>query len=213
VKEQIIQFGRVQRGKLGVTIQGMDRDLAQSFGLSEPAGALVANVEPGSAADKAGLKAGDVVLAVDGVKATDSGDLPRLIGEKRPGSPVKLEVWRDGKSRTVTATLDEMSAETTAEAPAGERGEDTGGKLGLAGRALTGEEATQLGVRGGLVVERVAGPAAQAGLQAGDVVLALNNQPITDVGQFRKLLEQAGNRFALLVQRGSSRLFVPVRIG
>ena len=214
VKDQIIQFGRVQRGKLGVTIQGMDKELAQSFGLSEPAGALVANVEPGSAAEKAGLKAGDVVLAVDGVKAADSGDLPRLIGEKRPGSAVKLEVWRDGKSRTVTATLDEMSAETTAEAPAGgERGEDTGGKLGLAGRALTGEEASQLGVRGGLVVERVTGPAAEAGLQAGDVVLALNNQPISDVNQFRKLLERAGNRFALLVQRGGSRLFVPVRIG
>jgi len=213
VKDQIIQFGRVQRGKLGVTIQGMDKDLAQSFGLSEPAGALVANVEPGSAADKAGLKAGDVVLAVDGVKATESGDLPRLIGEKRPGSTIKLEIWRDGKTRTVSATLDEMSPETVAEGPAAERGEDTGSKLGLAGRALTGEEASQLGVRGGVVVERAEGAAAAAGLQPGDVVLALNNEPITGVDQFRKLLEQAGKRFALLVQRGGSRLFVPVRIG
>jgi len=214
VRDQLIKFGRVQRGKLGVTIQGVDKELAQSFGLPEPTGALIANVEAGSAAEKAGLRAGDVVLSVDGVKAVESSDLPRLIGEKPPGATVKLEVWRDGKARPITATLDEMSPETTAEAPTTPgRGEDAGGKLGLTGRVLTPEEATQLGVRGGVIVEQVSGPAAQAGLQPGDVILALNNQPVNGVEQFRKMLERAGNRFALLVQRGSSRLFVPIRIG
>lgn len=213
VKEQIIKYGRVQRGKLGVTIQGLDRDLAQSFGLDEARGALVANVEPGSAADKAGLKPGDVVLGVDGTKVGDSGDLPRLIGDRRPGSTVKLEIWRDGKSRSVTATLGEMNPEAVAEAPTGTpRGEDAGGKIGLAARALSGEEAAQLGVRGGVVVERVNGPAAQAGIQPGDVILALNNEPVLNVQVLRQLLDKAGNRFALLIQRGASRIFVPVRI-
>jgi serine protease Do len=215
VKDQIVKYGRVQRGKLGVTIQGLDKDLAQSFGLSEPRGALVASVEPDSAGDKAGLKPGDVVLAVDGTKVGESGDLPRIIGDKRPGTAVKLEIWREGKSRTVSATLGEMNPETLAELPGGgaPHGEDAGGKLGLAARALTGEEAAQLGVRGGVVVERVNGPAAQAGLQQGDVILAVNNQPVGNVQTFRQLLEKAGNRFALLVQRGGARIFIPVRIG
>jgi len=216
VKDQLVKFGRVQRGKLGVTIQTVNRELAQSFGLTEPKGALVANVEPEGAADKAGIKVGDVVLAVDGTKVDDSGDLPRIIGDKRPGSAVKLEIWRDGRSRTVTATLGEMSNEAVAEGPAGpggQRGEDAGGKLGLAARSLTGEESAQLGVRGGIVVERVNGPAAQAGLQPGDVILALNNQPVTTVPMFRQQLEKAGNRFALLVQRGNTRIFLPVKIG
>ena len=214
VKDQIIQYGRVQRGKLGVTIQGVDKDLAQSFGLDEARGALVSNVEAGSAADKAGLKPGDVVLAVDGTRVGDSGDLPRLIGERRPGTPVKLEIWREGKSRTVNATLGEMNPETLAEATAGgdKRVEDAGGKLGLAARPLSGEEAAQLAVRGGVVVERVNGPAAQAGIQPGDVILAINNEPVLSVQSLRQLLDKAGNRFALLIQRGGSRIFVPVRI-
>ena len=214
VKDQIIKYGRVQRGKLGVTIQGVDRELAQSFGLSEPAGALVSNVEPGGPAEKAGLKAGDIVLGVDGTKVKDSADLPRIIGDKRPGTPVKLEVWRDGRSRTLTATLGEMSNEAIAEGPAAPngRGEDAGGELGLVVRPLAAEEASQLGVRGGLVVERVTGPAERAGLQTGDVVLALNNEPVTSASSFRELLEKAGNRFALLVQRGGARIYVPVRI-
>ncbi|NMF87996.1 DegQ family serine endoprotease [Aromatoleum petrolei] len=216
VKDQIVKYGRVQRGKLGVTIQGLDKELAQSFGLSEPRGALIASVEPDSAGDKAGLKPGDVVLGVDGTSVGDSGDLPRIIGDKRPGTSVKLEIWRDGKSRTVSATLGEMNPETLAEVQGGgegKRGEDAGGKLGLAGRALTSEEAAQLGVRGGLLVERVNGPAAQAGLQQGDIVLAVNNQPVTTVQAFRQMMEKVGNRFALLVQRGGTRIYVPIRTG
>jgi serine protease Do len=213
VKDQLIKFGRVQRGKLGVTIQGLNKELAQSFGLSEPKGALVSSVEPDSAADKAGIKAGDVVLGVDGTSVSDSADLPRLIGEKRPGTRVRLEIWRDGRTRELTATLGEMSPEGVAAIAPERGGEDIGSKLGLAARPLTGDEASQLGVAGGLVVERVAGPAAQSGMQPGDVILALNNQPVTGIDQFRKLLEQAGNRFALLVQRGGARIFVPIRIG
>jgi len=212
VKEQLVKFGRVQRGKLGVTIQAVSSELAESFGLDKPKGALVSSVEPGSAAEKAGIRPGDVVLAVDGVEVADSADLPRLIGEKRPGSKVRLKLWRDGRSREVSAVLGEMGGETLA-ANESTGSENTGGRLGLAARALTPREADQLGVAGGLAVEQVNGPAARAGLRPGDIILALNNQPVRTVDEFRKLVAAAGNRFALLIQRGDARLFVPVRIG
>lgn len=210
VKQQLVEFGRVQRGKLGVMIQAVDKDLAQTFGLKEPMGALVSSVEPGSAAEKAGVQPGDVVLGVDGVRVADSADLPRLIGDKRPGTPVRMEIWRDGRSRIVTATLDEMQSEALAEVPT--QPEDTGGKLGLTVRPLTADEVTRLGVHGGLAVENATGPAAAAGLRPGDVILALNNQSVTSVDQFRQLVERAGNRFALLTQRGNSRIFVAISL-
>ncbi|QDF95134.1 peptidase [Azoarcus sp. DD4] len=211
VKDQLVTHGRVQRGRLGIAIQNVDKELAQSFGLPDARGALVANVEAESAAEKAGIKTGDVVLSVDGTRINDSADLPRLIGDRRPGTRVKLEVWRDGRSREVSATLDELSGDASAAARPG-RGESAGGKLGLTARPLSSQEATQLGLAGGLVVESANGPAAKAGLERGDIILAINNQPVSNVAQFRQLLERAGNRFALLVQRGGSRIFVPVRL-
>ncbi|THF62251.1 DegQ family serine endoprotease [Pseudothauera rhizosphaerae] len=212
VKDQLVEFGRVQRGRLGVTIQGVSGELAESFGMEKAAGALVSSVEPGSPAEKAGIRAGDVVLGVDGAEVADSADLPRIIGDKRPGTKVRLRLWRDGKTRDVTAVLGEMSSEPLAAAePAA--GESAGSRLGLAARALNPREASQLGVAGGLVVERASGPAARAGLQQGDVILALNNQPVRTVEEFRQLLDRAGNRFALLIQRGDARLFVPIRLG
>ncbi len=213
IKDQLVQYGRVQRGRLGVTIQGVSAELAQSFGLDKARGALVSSVEGGSPAEKADIRPGDVVLAVDGVELEDSADLPRIIGDKRPGTRVRLQLWRDGRKRDVNAVLGEMGGEQVAAVAPESRGEDTGSRLGLAARALSGQEARQLGIAGGLVVERASGPAAQAGLQQGDVILALNNQPVRSVEQFRQLLGRAGNRFALLIQRGDTRMFVPVRIG
>ena len=213
IKDQLVAHGRVQRGRLGIAIQGLDKDLAQSFGLPDERGALVASVDPDSPAEKAGLKPGDVVLSLDGNRIKDSADLPRIVGERRPGTRVRMEVWRDGRSRELVATLEELKAESAPVAAANQDGgESIGAKLGLTARPLTAQEASQLSVRGGLVVEGSSGAVARAGVQRGDVILALNNQPVTSVAQFRDLLERAGNRFALLVQRGGSRIFVPVRI-
>ncbi|ATE62003.1 DegQ family serine endoprotease [Thauera sinica] len=213
IKDQLVAHGRVQRGRLGIAIQGLDKDLAQSFGLPDERGALVASVDPGGPAEKAGLKPGDVVLNLDGTRINDSADLPRIIGEKRPGTRVRLDVWRDGRSRELVATLEELKAESAPAASATpDGGESMGAKLGLSARPLNPQEASQLGVRGGLVVEGSSGAAARAGVQRGDVILALNNQAVTSAAQFRELLERAGNRFALLIQRGGARIFVPVRI-
>ena len=211
VKDQLQQYGKVRRGRLGVLIQGMDKDLAQSFGLPDATGALVARVEEDSAAEDAGLQPGDVVLAVNGEKVSESAELPRMIGELRPGTEIELEIWRDKKSRKVMATLGAMNSESFASDDPENRGEEAG-KLGLTARVLTGDEAEELGVEGGLRVESVSGPSEEAGLREGDVLLALNNQSIKSVDQFRKLVDKAGKRFALLVHRNNGRIFVPMRI-
>ena len=214
VKDQLLKYGKVSLGRLGVAIQGLDAELAQNFGLDKPVGALVASVENGSPAEKAGLAPGDVVLGVNGQKVDNSADLPRIIGEQKPGSVVRLSIWRDRKARDINVTLGEQAGEKLAATGGAERkGESASGKLGLTGRALTGQEAARLGVPGGVVVEGLSGPAAKSGLQPGDVIIGVNNQPITGIEQFRKLLDAAGNRFALLIQRGGSRIFLPVRIG
>jgi serine protease Do len=213
VKDQLQKYGKVSRGRLGVAIQGLDADLAQNFGLDKPNGALVANVEPGSPAEKAGLQPGDVVLGVNGQKVDSSADLPRIIGDQKPGSVVRLSVWRDRKAREVNVTLGEQVGEKVAAMGSPDKkNPSASGKLGLTGRALTAQEASRLGVPGGVVVESVSGPSAKAGLQPGDAIVGVNNQAITSIDHFRKLIEAAGNRFALLVQRGNSRIFVPLRM-
>lgn len=213
VKDQLQKYGKVSRGRLGVTIQGLDAELAQNFGLDKPSGALVANVEAGSPAEKGGLQPGDVVTAVNGQKVDSSADLPRIIGEQKPGTTVRLSVWRDRKNREINVTLGEQATEKSLAASPDRKGENPSAKLGLTGRALSPQEASRLGVPGGIVVEGASGPAAKAGLQGGDVILGINNQAVTSVEQFRKLLDAAGNRFALLVQRGGNRIFVAVRLG
>jgi serine protease Do len=211
IKEQLQKFGKVERGRLGVVIQGVNPDLAQSFGMDRPRGALIASVEPGSPADKAGLKPGDVVLAVNGASIDESGDLPRVIGDMRPGARARMQIWRDRKERALVATLGSLEPAPAAVDPRG-RGENAGGKLGLSVRPLTPQEASQLELPGGLLVEEVRGPAARAGLEQGDIVLAVNNQFVTTVAQFRAAVGHAGERFALLVQRDDGRIYLPISL-
>jgi serine protease Do len=179
--------------------------------MDRPRGALIASVEPGSPADKAGLKPGDVVLAVNGASIDESGDLPRVIGDMRPGARARMQIWRDRKERALVATLGSLEPAPAAVDPRG-RGENAGGKLGLSVRPLTPQEASQLELPGGLLVEEVRGPAARAGLEQGDIVLAVNNQFVTTVAQFRAAVGHAGERFALLVQRDDGRIYLPISL-
>jgi serine protease Do len=210
VKTDLQKYGKVSRGRLGVTIQGVNKELADSFGLKKPQGALVAAVEPRSPADKAGIKTGDIILAVDGRDVESSADLPRIIGESRPGTQVKLKIWRQGGTKELSASLSEAPADkvATADTPA----KTKPSKLGLAVRPLTEEERNQIESEGGLLVEQAEGPAARAGVQAGDVILAVNNQPLKSVDQLRRLVDKSRGSIALLIQREGNKIYVPVRL-
>ena len=210
VKDQIVAHGKVEHARLGVSVQEVNQAFADSFKLPKPEGALVSQVEPGSAADKAGLKSGDVIVRVDGQPVVASGDLPARIGMAKPGDSVKLEVWRQGKAEQVTAQLGGAKGKTAKTADAGPAQQ---GKLGLALRPLQPQEKAEAKVDGGLVVEQASGAAARAGVQPGDVVVSVNGQPVTDIEQVRGLVAKADKSVALLIQRDGQQLFVPVRIG
>jgi len=211
IKEQLQKYGKASHGRIGVAIQPVTRDLAESFGLHKPEGALVANVESGSPADKAGMQSGDVVLGVNGRKVDDSSELPRIIGQLPPGTRASIKVWRKGSTRDLVVVIGEQEADKVASAP--DAVKPAGGKLGLAVRPLTGEEKAALRSEGGLLVEGASGPAAAAGIHQGDVILALNGESVKSVEQLRKLSDSAKGKVALLVQREAARIYIPINLG
>jgi serine protease Do len=210
VSTQLQAHGHVTRGKLGVVIQNVDQGLADSFGLPNPEGALVSSVEKGGAAERAGVEPGDVILKLNGETVNQSQELPAVVAGLAPGTTVKLELWRNHASHEVNVKLAEMDDKRTA---ANVDHPQAGGKLGLAVRPLTSQEQHQANTQGGLLVEQVKGPAADAGLQQGDIVIAANGAPVSSIADLRTAVEKSKSHIALLVQRGETRLFVPVRVG
>ncbi|MCP1574912.1 serine protease Do [Herbaspirillum rubrisubalbicans] len=187
VEQQLVTHGKVTRGRLGVSVQDLNQALSESFGLKKAEGALVSSVEKGSPADKAGLEAGDVILSFDGHAIDHSVDLPTLVGDTAPGSTKPMQVMRAGKVRIINVTVGEMK-QAKSDAKTGKS--DDQGRLGLAVRPLNKDEQAQLGGQKGLLVEDASGPAAVAGIQSGDVILALNGTPVTSVAQLRKLASE-----------------------
>jgi serine protease Do len=210
IKDQIVKTGKVVHARLGVEVQTMDQSLADSFKLKAPNGALVAKVVPDSAAAQAGIKVGDVILKFDGDPIVDAGQLSARVGVAAPGDKASLDVWRDGKTLTLTATVGNAAEAITADNNAVDGAQ---GRLGLSVRPLSPDERRQAGVPGGLVVEDAEGHAAEAGIQAGDVVLSVDGTTVQSVGQLRQLIQDHGKQVALLIQRGDVRLFVPVTLG
>jgi serine protease Do len=210
VEQQIASHGKVVRGRLGAAIQDVDQTLAQSFGLAKPAGALVSAVEKGGAAAVAGVKPGDVILALNGEEIAGSKDLPPRIAAMKPGTTARLTVWRDGARHDLDVKVGEAKG---AKVASSEEPPQPGGRLGLALRPLTPEEQREADLQGGAVVEDVTGPAARAGIRPGDVVLAVNATPVTGLDQLESLVARTGDHVALLVQRGEARIFVPVDLG
>ncbi|WP_440967037.1 Do family serine endopeptidase [Massilia sp. GER05] len=210
IKDQIVATGKVQHAKLGVSLQDVGQSFADAFKLQSPDGALVANVERGSAADKAGLKAGDVIRKVNGQALISGGDLSAIVAIAKPGDRLTMDVWREGKEMQVTATL--ASAKADPASRDNLAGIDGGAKLGLALRPLDPAERSQVGVAAGLVVEDAGGAAAVAGVQPGDVVLAVNGKPVASVAQVRDVVKKSAKSVALLVQRGDEKIFIPVPI-
>ncbi len=213
VVNQLRGTGKVSHGRLGVQIQEVTPDLANSFGLKEAQGALVSSVEKGSPADRGGLLPGDVILKFEGKDVPSANALPRMVGNTKPGSKVKLGVWRNNTMKDLTITLGEWKSDNiTAKAKPQTQKTD---KLGLALSELSAEEKRQLKVEHGLLVQKATGAAENAGVQRGDVVLALGGEKVNSLDQFAKLVAQHGNEksVALLIQRGGHILFVPVRLG
>ena len=211
VKDQIVATGKASHGRLGVMVQDLNQGLAESFGLKRPDGALVSQVAPGSAAAAAGLKAGDVITHVNGEALTRSGALSSVIGMSAPGEKVRLGVWREHKAIELEAKLGGATPADEAVADAG--GAAQGPRLGLSLRPLQPQEKSQAKLDGGLVVEQVTGAAERAGIEAGDVLLAINGKPLSSIEQIRSVLKSQPKSVALLVQRQGNQIFVPVPLG
>ena len=212
VMTQLVNGGEVHRGQLGVTVQGMTSELAQSLGLDEVKGALVSGVVKGSPAAKAGIDRGDVIVSLDGKPVTDSNALKNRIASMKPGSSVSLGIVRDGREKQVSVALGELQSARAKTDPT-ERGEN--GRLGLAVRPVSPEEAKELGLESkqGLLVAEVdpSGPAAEAGIRPGDVIEQVNRKSVSDVSELRAAVKASGGRPALfLVTREGQSLYVTV---
>lgn len=210
IKDQLLAHGKVTRGRLGVAVQDVSQALAESFGLDAPRGALVSQVERDSPAEKAGLAAGDVILKFNGEPVASSAELPPKVAAMTPGKAVPMEVWRAGGVRSMTVAVGEMKAATNADR---ETGSADQGRLGVAVRPLDAQEAREAQTAGGLLVLDAGGPAARAGIEPGDVILAVNGRPIGSVDELRRQIDTAGRHIALLIQRDDARLFVPIELG
>jgi serine protease Do len=217
VAKQLRSQGKVTRGRIGIGVQPLTKELAQSFGLKDQSGAVIVTVEENSPAAKAGAKVGDVVLGWNGKPLDDPNELPRFVAATRPGSPAKMEVWRNGKREELAVTVGEVPPEQTAQAktPAAEK-QKPNTRTGMTVDNIPAEERKQLGVDAGVVVVDVGnGPAAGSGIQPGDIIVAVNQQRIHSVDEFNKLVgaRKKGERIALLVRRGEGALYVPLELG
>jgi serine protease Do len=190
VAEQIIKTGHVTRGRIGVAITNVTRDLADSLGIAKAQGALVSSVEDGSPAGKAGLEAGDVILKIDGRAIEGSADLSRTIRGVKPGTRVMVNVWRNGKTRDVPVVVAEFKDDqaTPAAAKGTQKKEAKPGKLGLAVADLTADQKKALKVAGGVLVEAVEGVASTSGIEPGNVILRVNNTDVANVKAFNEAL-------------------------
>jgi serine protease Do len=217
VMDQLIANGRVHRGRLGVTVQGVTNDLAAGLGLSKAEGALVSDVMAGGAAEKAGIKRGDVILSYQGRPVVDTNSLRNDIAATKPGSTVTLQVMRDGKTSEIKATLEETPDANHARG--GFDGEEREGsaKYGMTVQPLTPEIARQLELDRdvkGVVISDIdpSGAAASAGLREGDVIQQINGKPVRTADDVRSALNATGDKPAvLLIARGDQTVFVPLR--
>ena len=218
VANQLRVSGKVTRGRIGVVIQEMTLDLAESFGLIKATGALISSVEKGGPADQAGIQASDVILKFDGKTIASSFDLPRIVGATRPGTKVTVNLWRKGAAHDVQLTLGEMPEDGAVANLPNQQNKATAGvsftRLGLVLRELTDEQKQQLKLGNGLLVEEVKSVATRAELGRGDILLALGNIELNSLDQFNEALKHvpAGRSIALLVRRDDAVSYIAIRL-
>jgi serine protease Do len=215
VSNQLKANGKVNRGWLGIVIQELTKELAESFGMKNTYGALVAAVEKNGPADKGGLEAGDVITKFDGKSIVVSSDLPRAVGAVKPGKTVAAEVLRKGSNRTLNITVGDMPSDPSEAAPSSKpSAKPEPNRIGLIVKEATPQQKKKLNGKNGLIVVDAQGAVAQAGVRRGDVILGLNNTEVQTLEQFNKQLAgfAAGKSIALLVLRGENTLYVPIKI-
>nr|WP_224788653.1 DegQ family serine endoprotease [Pandoraea terrae] len=215
VAEQLKKTGKVVRGRIGVAISEVSKDVADSLNLPRAAGALVRSVEPGSPAEKAGVLPGDIIMKFDGRAVDHATDLPRMVGETKPGVASTLQVLRKGKNQDLKITIAEADTDVQKPAKASQGSADVPhpNALGLVVSDLTDAQRKELKMRGGVVVELAEGPAGRAGLQQGDIILRVGDTDITSAKQFEETVKglDAKRPVAILVRRGDATQFVPLR--
>lgn len=217
VVNQLRTTGKVTRGRMGVTIQEVTRELAESFGLAKPRGALISSVEKGGPADKAGIRASDVILKFNGKDVASSSDLPRMVAATKPGTKVPVVLWRKGKMVEISLVIGELrdpSDKSSKEEETSDEQSQSVLRLGLSVKELSDEQKAELEVEGGLLVTDAKGAAARVDLQRGDIILAVGNIEVRSVAQFNDILKRVppGRTIALLVRRNDSTLYIPVRL-
>ena len=215
IAQQLRTTGKVTRGRIGVVIQQVTKELADGFGLTKPQGALVNSVEKGGPADKAGIEAGDVILRFDGKAVNSSEDLPRVVGSTKPGNTVAVQIWRIKTPRDLQVVVAELPDDRAGrQARSGKPQPPAVAQFGMSLADLTDAQRKELKVEGGVFVDNAQGVATRAGLRRGDVILAVNNQDVKSVEQFRQLMGsfEKGRIVALLVRRGSNSLYIPLRL-
>jgi len=214
VVDQLRATGKVTRGRIGVQIGEVGKDVADALGLPKAEGALVSSVEAGGPAESAGVKPGDVILKFNDHDIARWSDLPRIVGETRPGTKADLQVWRMGKTLTLDVKVDELKAEATvAGGPHGQPKAPAGNALGLHVAPVPADTQRELRIKGGVLVQGVEGPAASAGLEQGDIVLAVGNQGVEGPDDFAKIVSKLdkSRAAALLVRRGDQTQWVTVK--
>ena len=221
IQGQLKAKGKVSRGRLGVVIQEVSKELAESFGMAKPQGALVASIEKGAAADKAGIEPGDIILKFDGKLIAESGDLPRVVGSTKPGSKVAVQVWRKGATRELSATVSEMPDEDGVVRHARRGGKSAepavANRLGLVLSAPSAEQRRALGLQHGLIVEDVRNGGTRTDLRPGDIILSViskgSQTDVKSIQQFNELLSgfDKAATITLLVRRGDAQTFITIK--
>ena len=217
ISTQLKVAGKVSRGRLGVMIQEVTKELAESFGLDKPGGALVTLVQKGGPAEKYGLKAKDVITRFDGKVVNKSSDLPRIVGATKPGSDVLVNVWRDGSEKKLMVQVDEFPSDEKDASLENKKNKKTDvyNRIGLSLRKLSDNEKKQLEINSGLLVEGIQqGVASSSGMRPNDIILGINNQDVTTVERFNQLLREIkkGRNIALLIRRGKTTYFITMKI-
>lgn len=214
VADQLRETGKVSRGRIGVGIGDVDKDVAEALGLEEASGALVGSVAKDGPADEAGVMAGDIILEFNGKRVEKASDLPRIVGETKPGTKVRMKVWRKGEALSLKLTVGEIEATTVAKEKPEPKEEKVAkaDKLGLVVEDLSDDQKQQLGVQAGVVVKAAEGVAAQAGIGPGDVIVRIGRTDVTSATQFKGLVARIkdGQSAALLVRRGENATFVVI---